>query len=273
MTINQLLLQLENTGYDKDIIRQLYGLFHTIKGTAAVLGIDPISNLAHSMEDLLDVFQEKENTLDKNTLDLLFKSSDSIEVMLKDLADNGQVEYDPKEIIKQLNKILNEYTKNDSKKGNNPKNEEQKDELALTPDQKGLVMEALTENKNIFELEISMEEDMKFKAGRIFQFQKALSLNGYVIASVPDFENIEDSVNEIKILYATDNEMDNLAELSWATYYQMGTSGDTLGFFDKAIARAEEVGNKAAMSIILTRKGLCLWGICGEYYLKRHGNL
>jgi two-component system chemotaxis sensor kinase CheA len=75
-------------------------------------------------------------------------------------------------------------------------------------------MDCLEENKNIFELNISIEKDLKFKAGRVFQLKKVLSQDGLVIASLPDFEEIDDSLNDIKILFATDKDMDKLADRS-----------------------------------------------------------
>jgi two-component system chemotaxis sensor kinase CheA len=212
MTMNQLLLQLEGSGFDKDIIRQLYGLVHTIKGTAGVLGIDPICNLAHTMEDLLDEFQSKVETMDKVTLELLFKSSDLIESMLKELSEKKSVKSDPTVLIKELNAIMDKNTVNNENENKISKNNTPNDRLTLNPEQKELVMESLAENRNVYELDLTIEDDLKFKAGRIFQFEKALSTDGYVIATVPEFEAIDDDLTEIKILFATDKDIDYLAE-------------------------------------------------------------
>jgi tetratricopeptide (TPR) repeat protein len=101
--------------------------------------------------------------------------------------------------------------------------------------------------------------------------KEIIARNGLASASM-EMGDIETAVAEyqraINISRKTglvDYEMGNLVELSWATYYQLGTSGDTLGFFDKAIARAKEVGDKAAMSIILGRKGFCLSSLGFRY--------
>ena len=59
--LNQNLLRLERDGYDPETINEIFRSAHTLKSSAAFVGLDSLSALAHHMEDL---FQNvKDNSL------------------------------------------------------------------------------------------------------------------------------------------------------------------------------------------------------------------
>ena len=55
--LGQLLLQLERTGGDEQLVRSLYREFHTLKGSAAVAGLGTISRIAHDLEELANTLR------------------------------------------------------------------------------------------------------------------------------------------------------------------------------------------------------------------------
>ena len=53
-TLNQRLLDLENSPEDSDVINEIFRLTHSIKSESALVGYKKISTLAHKMEDIFD---------------------------------------------------------------------------------------------------------------------------------------------------------------------------------------------------------------------------
>ncbi|MBG6058936.1 two-component system chemotaxis sensor kinase CheA [Cryobacterium sp. MP_M5] len=51
--LDRLLLQLEQQGGDETLIRSIFRELHTLKGSAAVAGLDDVSQLAHELEELV----------------------------------------------------------------------------------------------------------------------------------------------------------------------------------------------------------------------------
>jgi chemotaxis protein histidine kinase CheA len=78
------LLKLERDPRDPQPIREMFLSAHTIKGGAAMLGLDDARDLAHAMEDVLACLRDERRPLDRPTADTLFRAVD----MLRELAAN-----------------------------------------------------------------------------------------------------------------------------------------------------------------------------------------
>lgn len=72
------LLELEENPTDGELINTVFRAFHTIKGVAGFLHLDPIVRLAHSAEFLLDAARKQTVTLTSGTIDLILKSCDQM---------------------------------------------------------------------------------------------------------------------------------------------------------------------------------------------------
>lgn len=72
------LLELEENPGDGELINTVFRAFHTIKGVAGFLHLDPIVRLAHSAEFLLDAARKQTITLNSGSIDLILKSCDQM---------------------------------------------------------------------------------------------------------------------------------------------------------------------------------------------------
>lgn len=74
-----------------DDINEIFRTMHTIKGSAAMMGLQNMSHLAHAVEDLFYIIREDQNvSYDKPALyELLFTSSDSLKGELENLSDES----------------------------------------------------------------------------------------------------------------------------------------------------------------------------------------
>jgi chemotaxis protein histidine kinase CheA len=83
------LLNLEQAADRSEAINALFRSAHTIKGSARMLKLLGVSELAHSMEDLLDALRSGRLTFTPGHTDALFRGVDALLAMLDDLAPGG----------------------------------------------------------------------------------------------------------------------------------------------------------------------------------------
>src|SRR5512147_1559157 len=84
--LNKGLLSLEKDPSDTAMIDELFRAAHTLKGSAAMMGFQGISDVAHKTEDMLGMFRGGTIEIRKETLDFLFDSVDAIKLMVDGVA-------------------------------------------------------------------------------------------------------------------------------------------------------------------------------------------
>ncbi len=77
------LLDLEKNPNDDELINTIFRSFHTVKGTSAFMGFDPISDFTHSVETLLSMVREDELPFDMAAADITLESVDMLKKMLE----------------------------------------------------------------------------------------------------------------------------------------------------------------------------------------------
>lgn len=86
-------------------IRELFRLMHTMKGLAAMLGVEPIVAIAHAMETVLRAADRGEMILGKEALGVLFTSVSAIAARVRDLAAGRTAVAAPAELLASLDAL------------------------------------------------------------------------------------------------------------------------------------------------------------------------
>ncbi len=86
--LNKGLLSLEKDPSDNAMIDELFRAAHTLKGSAAMMGFQGVSDVAHKAEDMLGMFRSGTIPITKETLNFLFDSVDAVKVMVDGVASN-----------------------------------------------------------------------------------------------------------------------------------------------------------------------------------------
>ena len=84
--LNEGLLSLEKDPTDGSMIDELFRAAHTLKGSAAMMGFQGISDVAHKAEDMLGQFRSGSIPIRKETMNFLFDSVDAIKLMVDGVA-------------------------------------------------------------------------------------------------------------------------------------------------------------------------------------------
>jgi two-component system, chemotaxis family, sensor kinase CheA len=80
--LDQLLLQLEQTGDDETLIRSVFRELHTLKGSSAVAGLTAVSRLAHELEDVVEELRAGRRVVTPDLIDTLLKGADQLGTLI-----------------------------------------------------------------------------------------------------------------------------------------------------------------------------------------------
>ncbi|MBI3594372.1 MAG: chemotaxis protein CheA [Nitrospirae bacterium] len=112
-TVDQSLFSMDaekrsESGISPNTIHSLFRAIHTLKGTAGMVGLIPVSNLSHRMEDLLDKLRLGKLEFDDSLFDLLTEASDMLRNMLQNYSSPGKKTIDPQPMIQRIDdRLLN----------------------------------------------------------------------------------------------------------------------------------------------------------------------
>jgi two-component system chemotaxis sensor kinase CheA len=84
-TLGRLLVELEKAPADRDSIDTIFRLFHSIKGMSGTMGYQPLFELAHQLEELMDRVRQGRHVLDPTTVDVLLAGVDRMVQWISDV--------------------------------------------------------------------------------------------------------------------------------------------------------------------------------------------
>ncbi len=91
--INRLLTNLEKDTADKNIVHALFRITHTLKGNAAGMGFQGITEMAHVLEDLFGEVREGRITLQPDLFSSIFKAVDVLGKLINSIKDKSVIKY------------------------------------------------------------------------------------------------------------------------------------------------------------------------------------
>lgn len=77
--VEQGVLVLEENPKHKDTLNQVFRAFHTFKGGAGFLGIDPIKHLAHQLESVLDAARRDQLQINREVIEVILAGGDALQ--------------------------------------------------------------------------------------------------------------------------------------------------------------------------------------------------
>lgn len=116
--LNNALLALEADPEDAAAMDDVFRVAHTLKGNAAAMGYEDVSSFGHALEDLLDAVRQGDSEVTPELMDLLFEGVDTVEAMVAEIADTGDVSTDPSDLESRL-RAMEEHGAVDGSGGDN----------------------------------------------------------------------------------------------------------------------------------------------------------
>ncbi|MBD5588088.1 chemotaxis protein CheA [Clostridium botulinum] len=209
-TLNDSLLQLEQEPDDIDKLNEIFRVAHTIKGMAATMGFNEMSELTHKMEDVLSNFREGDLKVTQNVVTVLFKCLDTLEQMVNNISEEVDEKVPIDHIIEELEKAANgDISPQENEKEAIETIEENKSEgnstIPLNEYDLNVIKQAEDRGFNAYEIKIILSENTLLKSARAFLIFKNLEEYGEIIKSLPIAEDIENENFdfEIDLIYLT----------------------------------------------------------------------
>ena len=103
--LNQNLLELEKNPEDIDIINNIFRAAHSLKSSAAFVGLNDLSDLAHKMENLLQGIRDQTMRVTSEIVDVIFKCFDEINSVIGSVSAGEEPSQDLSGIIGEITRI------------------------------------------------------------------------------------------------------------------------------------------------------------------------
>lgn len=105
-SMDQDLVQLESSPENEELLNRIFRALHTIKGTSGFLGFDPIVQLGHRAEDVLNALRRHDFLVSRRIMDALLATRDQLGRMLADLRGGGlKPKYAIDDLITELEQV------------------------------------------------------------------------------------------------------------------------------------------------------------------------
>src|ERR1039457_302074 len=122
-TFDEMIVALEDTGFDKEKIDALFRIAHSIKGMAASMDFGEIAELAHRIEDLIYRIRQDEISFKTTTADLLLEGGNLLETMTTEIEAGTTTPHDFRDFFRRLSAHQNSGLEDDDGKVPAPQEE------------------------------------------------------------------------------------------------------------------------------------------------------
>ncbi len=202
--LNTQILELESDPENMDNINEIFRAAHSLKGMAGTMGYKRMQNLTHDMENVFSEVRNGNIKVKPEMIDVLFQCLDALEGYknnIQETSDEGT--NDNENLIKALNDILNGgKTEAPAAKEETPApapaaeaatdGVEKWNDIAFDDSQIRVIKEAMKQGKNVYGINVVVQESCILKAARAFLVFKAVEEKGEIIVSMPSAQDVED---------------------------------------------------------------------------------
>ena len=205
--LNTQILELESDPENMNNINEIFRAAHSLKGMAGTMGYKRMQNLTHDMENVFSEVRNGNIKVTPDMIDVLFQCLDALEEYknnIQETSDEGT--NDNENLIKALNDILNggkteaaapTAEKEAPTAAAQPAqagadSAEKWNEIAFEDSQISVIKEAMKQGKNVYGINVVVQDSCILKAARAFLVFKAVEEKGEIIVSMPSAQDVED---------------------------------------------------------------------------------
>jgi two-component system chemotaxis sensor kinase CheA len=96
------LVEIERRPGDGELLRDVFRDLHTVKGSSAMVGLQPVNQLAHAAEDLVGQIRDAGRSADGAVIDALLAALDGLRDMLAQARARTPITIDPTPVVARL---------------------------------------------------------------------------------------------------------------------------------------------------------------------------
>ena len=258
--LNTQILELESNPDNMDNINEIFRAAHSLKGMAGTMGYKRMQNLTHDMENVFSEVRNGNIKVTPDMIDVLFQCLDALEEYknnIQETSDEGT--NDNENLIKALNDILNAgkteapAAKEEAPKASAPATEsasgstEKWNDIAFDDSQINVIKEAMKQGKNVYGINVVVQDSCILKAARAFLVFKAVEEKGEIIVSVPSAQDVEDEKfdKDFTLIILSDYSLDEMIKAAESVSEIAQVTGAVLELEKTKNYHAEETSEPA----------------------------
>ena len=202
------LVELERTLDDTPRIHEVFRHLHSIKSMSASMGHEPLSSLAHQLEDIVAPHREHGTAIDPDEVDLLLRGLDVLRDRLDSAAKDTPLAPLPAELIEAIQQHLAQRA---------PHQVDPARESTPTQAHEPVPAAQAEARGPVLQVAIHVADDCSLPAVRAFVAYKRLANAGRIIESNPSVEQLRAGklpTRCLRIRLQTDRSPDNLRSLA-----------------------------------------------------------
>ncbi len=209
--LNQNLLKLEKNPEDDEIINNIFRAAHSLKSSAAFVGLNDLSDLAHKMENLLQGIRDKINDITPEVVDVIFKCFDVISAIIEKISSGQAPDQDLKPLIERINIVTDNSRKTISAESGKRDSYEKKIvhtpgiKISFTKEESVMIQQSVLEGADCFEITVSLEPAAQMKWVKAQLVSANLEKEGTLVKVMPPIDDMvaDNSISVFKIVLIT----------------------------------------------------------------------
>ena len=212
-SLNQRLIELEKDPGNIEALNEIFRAAHTLKGMSSTMGFDDLADLTHHMENVLSDLKEGILPVNSAVIDIIFQCFDRLQMIIDQIEVNGSGTMDNSELISILENIKAgdfEAAATIEQEISTPGTYQESftfNEYDIT-----VLKEAVSQNYNIYNIKVVIEQNCLMKSVRAFMVFKAVEEDGEVIKSLPSAQDLDEGKfdNDFEIILISTATVDDL---------------------------------------------------------------
>lgn len=180
------IIRLEKEADNPELMQDIFRAAHTLKGSSAMIGHQRMSELAHSMENVLDSVRKDTLAVSPAVVDALLHGLDVMRVLRQELVDSEAEPTDISEATVELAAVMDGDNQPESQKKTPP------DAILIDEEAAKKLAEARQSGKKAFLVRVAFDKQSEWISVRCFQIIQELSQIADIVTSRPSQQDIEE---------------------------------------------------------------------------------
>jgi two-component system chemotaxis sensor kinase CheA len=216
--LNQSLLELEKNPENLEIINNIFRAAHSLKSSAAFVGLNELSDLAHMMENLLQGIRDGSMSITPEIVNVIFKCFDEIHNIIDTIASGEKPEQDLQWLIDDIKAICEKSEKpaEEKKKSREIVTDGTKEyevhKTVLDNEVRKRIKEGIDAGKSCCEVTVFIDSKAQMKWVKAQLVVSNMGKIGEILATFPPIEDFNDDEmnNVIKMILLTEASIEDI---------------------------------------------------------------
>lgn len=213
--LNDNVLELESNPNDTNLLNEIFRSAHTLKGMAATMGYDVMTELTHKMENIFEQFKEGTVDVTSSSISLIFRCLDKLSSLVEDLRDEKELTHESiEDLLTELQGVEEQDTETVEEVPETSSGELVVGFSQLEDSDLHVIKNALADEYQAFSIAIRLEGGSLLKGPRAFLIMEKLEQEGDLLHTEPTTEVLEEGEfeSDFHVVYLTKNDKERVLE-------------------------------------------------------------